>query len=271
MIEVLIVAIALVTLILIVIRVRSEQIINRIWRSLQAKSTTGIFKQEMVANLPEPVQRYFLHAIAPETPLSSSVELELTGSLRLEPDTAWIVMKGKEMLAVPGFVWKATIGRNLIRLIGADYYSKGLGGIQFFLWGLIPVFNDQNAQINRSCIGRLAAEYVWLPSALLPQNDVTWQVIDECTIQASLKIENEPVTLTLTIDNNGKLLTISLPRWGVNTDSGNWEYIPFGGKFQAEQTFNGFTIPSKMSASWWFDKDQYFEFFRAEIEQVNFH
>ncbi|MEA5628334.1 DUF6544 family protein [Nostoc sp. UHCC 0251] len=37
----------------------------------------------MVAELPAPVQRYFLHAIALQTPLASSVSLKMSGNFRL--------------------------------------------------------------------------------------------------------------------------------------------------------------------------------------------
>ncbi len=66
------------------------------------------------------------------------------------------------------------------------------------------------------------------------------------------------------------LLKISFPRWGEHTDDGSFTYIPFGGEFQAERTFAGFTIPSQMSLGWWFGTDRYSEFFRATIEQAEF-
>jgi hypothetical protein len=37
----------------------------------------------MVAELPVPVKRYFLHAIKPGTPVASSVSLKMSGSFRM--------------------------------------------------------------------------------------------------------------------------------------------------------------------------------------------
>ncbi|WP_100897170.1 hypothetical protein [Nostoc flagelliforme] len=42
--------------------------------------------------------------------------------------------------------------------------------------------------------------------------------------------------------------------------------IKLGGIFQAERTFEGITIPSRISAGWWFGTERYVESFVSEIE-----
>ncbi len=259
--------------ILLLIRVRYDRLVNNIWRSLKSEPSDRVFTKEMVADLDEPVQRYFLHAIALGTPLAADVELKMSGSFRLKPDANWIPMQASQIISTaPGFVWKARVGRGLRRFSGADYYSQGKGKMRFSIWGLIPLVDAHNDNITRSGIGRLGAEYsIWLPSALLPHNGVSWQAIAHNTIQANLKIDNEPITLTLTIDSDGKLLKLSLPRWGDKTEKGDWQYITFGGEVQAEKTFGGYTVPSKISAGWWFGTDKYWAFFQPTIEQAKFN
>ncbi|MBD2308772.1 hypothetical protein H6G17_25205 [Chroococcidiopsis sp. FACHB-1243] len=225
-----------------------------------------LFTEDMVTALPEPVKRYFLHAIAPGTPLANSVRLNMNGSFKLGQDKPWLPMQATEILSTQGFIWKAAIGRGLFRMVGADYYVNRSGRVQFSLLGLFPLIDASNPNINRSSIGRLAGEFVWLPSALLPQQGVDWRAIDKNTIQASLKIDGEPITLTLVIDPDGKLLKFSLPRWGDRSPNGSWAYIPFGGEVQAERSFDGFTIPSQVSAGWGYGTSSYFESFRAAIE-----
>ncbi|HHP7230388.1 MAG TPA: DUF6544 family protein [Xenococcaceae cyanobacterium] len=261
-----------ILIILALIQVRYNRTVTQVWQSLQSQPTNSVFTGEMVANLAEPVQRYFLHAIAPGTPLASSVELQMIGSFRLKPDAAWIPMTAAQIISTAGgFVWQAKIGQGLSQFSGADYYTKSQSKMKFSLWGLIPLVDAANSNINRSAIGRLGAEYcIWLPSALLPQNGVTWQAISDDKIQADFTIEAEPIALTLTIDAEGKLLKLSLPRWGDRTATGNWQYIPFGSTIQAEKTWDGYTVPSKMNAGWWFDTDKYEAFFQPIIEQATY-
>ncbi len=85
-----------------------------------------------------------------------------------------------------------------------------------------------------------------------------------------MPLRRELLLLTLVIDRDGKLLKLSLPRWRDHTEDGSYNYIPFGGEYQEDHAFGGFTIPSRMSAGWWFGTERYLEFFRAMIEQAEF-
>ncbi|MBE9045960.1 hypothetical protein IQ255_16375 [Pleurocapsales cyanobacterium LEGE 10410] len=259
-------------LILLLIRLRYDRSVKQIWRSLKTKPSGLVFTKDMVADLDEPVQRYFLHAIAPGTPLAAYVELEMSGGIRQKPDADWLPMQASQIVSESGgFVWQANVGKSLMQFSGADYYAQNHGRVKFSLWDLIPLVDAQSKDIDRSSIGRLCVEYVWLPSALLPHNGVAWQAIDQNKIQANFKIDNEPITLNLTIDRDGRLLNLSLPRWADATEDKTWQYIPFGGEIQAEQTFGGYTIPSKMDAGYWFGTDEYWAFFESTIERAKFY
>ncbi|MBC1238010.1 DUF6920 family protein [Nostoc sp. 2RC] len=259
-------------IILAIVQLKNEQQVDRIWRSLPGIPTGDRFTKDMVAELPPPVQRYFLHSIAPGTSLASSVCLEMSGSFRMVQDQPWIPMRAKQITSVlKGFVWKAVIDNGWFKFMGADYYANKCGGMCFSLWGLIPLVNARSSDITRSSIGRFAGEFFWLPSALLPQHNVNWKAIDERTIQANFKIDGERIILTLIIDVDGKLLKLFFPRWGQHISDGSYSYIPFGGEFTEERTFSGFTIPSQLVAGWWFGTDNYSEFFRAKIERAEFY
>lgn len=73
------------------------------------------------------------------------------------------------------------------------------------------------------------------------------------------------MTLTLVVNTDGKLLNISFLRWGNQTKTGKFNYIPFGANFGEERTFGGYTIPSQVNAGWWFGTERYAEFFRVAI------
>jgi hypothetical protein len=263
---------AIALLSLLIIQAKAETEINQIAQSLQGDAqTTTVFAPAMIADLPEPVQRYFLHAIAPGTPLANSVELSMTGNIRLSPEQAWMPLQAEEILSTKGFVWKAVAGQGVMQMCGADYYTNGNGRMRFSLWGLIPVVNAHSPDVRRSAIGRWVGEYFWLPAALLPTQGVHWQVIDHNTIQANLTANSEPMTLTFEIDSQGKLHRSSILRWGNQTEEGHYAQIPFGGEYQAEQTFAGYTIPTQMGAGWWIGTERYFEFFQVAIAQARFH
>ncbi|MBW4621726.1 MAG: hypothetical protein KME17_20470 [Cyanosarcina radialis HA8281-LM2] len=252
-------------------QIRSQQEVDRIWQTLASAPTPKTFTKEAIADLPEPVQRYFLRAIALGTPLATTVELDMQGQFRLASDKPWLPMQAQELLTSKGFVWQAKIGSGWSQFRGADYYFNRMGRMRFAVLGLIPVVNASNPDTARSAMGRMVAELMWLPSALLPQAGVEWSAIDDRTIEAKLKVDGEPVTLRLEIDRDGKLLSGYALRWGDRTPDGSWTYIPMGGKYYAERTFDGFTIPSQVGVGWWFGSDRYFEFFQGTIDRAEFN
>jgi hypothetical protein len=256
---------------LVIIRRRDDKRVEGIWQSLEAPSTHQVFTEDMVSDLPAPARRYLLHAIRPGTPLASSVSLEMGGSMRLKPGQEWAPMKARQVLAPPkGFVWRAKVGDGLMRFSGADHYGNGSGRMRFWLWGIIPLVQQEGPNVSRAALGRMVCETIWLPSTLLPQRGVKWEASDGESAQATMKIGEETITLNLLLEPDGRLREIRTLRWGNQTEDGSFDYIPFGGQIQEERAFGGYTIPSKVSVGWRLGTDRYFEFFRAQIESAVF-
>jgi len=245
--------------------------LHQIWRSLEGIADTGKFDESMVKELPNPAIRYLLHSIQPGSPLSSCVQLQMSGEMRLKPDGAWMSMKAQQILAPPqGFIWIAHVAKGFSRITGADYYFEGNAGLRFWLWGLIPVVNASGADINQSAAGRLAIESVWLPASLLPQQGAVWEEIDNEHVKVIVPIGQFKETLILSIGSNGALNSIEMLRWGDKTEDGTFARIPFGGTVEAEDTFGGYTIPTRMTVGWWPNSNDYFDFFRADIDEAEF-
>lgn len=227
------------------------------------------FAPEMVADLPEPVRRYFLHAIQPGTPLARAVRLAMSGEIRLGPEQAWLPFRASQVLAPPtGFVWQASAGQGLMRFAGADTYAHGRGRVTFRLWDLIPVARAGGPDVSRSARGRLAIESIWQPASLLPHRGVRWTAVDEQTARAMITIDGEAIPLTVTVAPDGRLLSIHSERWGNLTADSRYGPIPFGADFVEEATFGGYTVPSRLCVRWWYGTGRAFELFRARLTRV---
>ena len=137
------------------------------------------FSPDLVADLPEPVQRYFLHAIAPGTPLARSVRLTISGRMRPRPDAAHLDITAKETLAPPlGLVWEARTAIGPIPLHIVDCHFQGAGRIEGRVAGLLAVMRGDGIHISRSSRHRVAIEATWVPSTLLPQHGTAWTALD---------------------------------------------------------------------------------------------
>jgi hypothetical protein len=256
---------------LAIIRLRDDKRVEGVWQSLEAPSTHQFFTEDMVSDLPAPARRYLLHAIRPGTPLAYSVSLEMGGTMRLKPGHEWMPMKARQILAPPkGFVWQAEVGDGLMRFSGADHYANGSGRVRFWLWGIIPLVQQEGLNVSRAALGRMVCETIWLPSSLLPQRGVKWEASDDESARATMKIGEETITLNILVEPDGRLREIRILRWGNQTEDGGFGYIPFGGQIQEEHAFDGYMIPSKVGVGWRIGTDRYFEFFRAQIENADF-
>src|SRR5262245_52371643 len=170
------IVVALTTL--AILRRRDDGKVDGIWQSLEVTSPHQVFTEDMVSDLPGPARRYLLHAIRPDTPLASSVSLEMRGTMRLKPEQEWMPMKARQILAPPkGFVWRAEAGNGLMRFSGGDHYANGGGRMRFWLWGVVPLVKQEGADVSRAALGRMACETIWLPSSLLPQRGVKWDAL----------------------------------------------------------------------------------------------
>jgi len=229
------------------------------------------FAPAMVADLPEAARRYLLHAIQPGTPLAHAVRLSMTGAMRLGPGLPWLPLTAQQVLAPPaGFLWEASVGAPLLRFVGGDSYANGQGRTAFRLWDLVPVVAARGPDVSRAARGRLAIESIWQPAALLPQRGAAWEAIDARTARATVTIDGEPIPLTLTVEEDGRLRSIAMARWGNLAPDGRYRPIPFGATILAEGTFEGYTIPARVEVRWWHGTDHPFDFFRADVTGVSY-
>jgi hypothetical protein len=262
-----VVALALVTL--AGIRAFESRRLGRVWRSLESEEPGKGFSEFMIQDLPEPVQRYFCHAIRSGAPLYSRVSLKMSGRIKAGQNSPWMRFTATQILTPRrGFVWKARAWRGPVFLDVVDHYARGAGRMRVSLFGWVPIMNATGPDLSKSALGRLMAESVLVPSSLLPRQGVTWEAEDSNHIKATLTVEGEAATLNLTIDDEGGLQQVTLKRYGNPAGTGEWAYIPFGMAADGERAFNGYTIPSEFRGGWWYGTERYSESIQFTVDQA---
>jgi len=159
-----------------------------------------------------------------------------------------------------------------MRMSGADHYAAGRGGVDFWLWGIIPVVRASSPDTSRAARGRLAAESFWLPSSLLPGEHVRWRPVDDDTAEVVLNLDAEEIPVRLTVDGEGRVKSVQMQRWGDQTEDKSFALIPFGGSLSEERRFGDYTIPTQVSVGWWYGTEKFsnHEFFRATVTAAEF-
>ena len=241
--------------------------LDELWNS--TPSPTEIFDSRHLTGLPEAARRYLTHAITPSIQLALAVRLRMHGAIKLKrwfPFTAEQVIRSDQ-----GMIWRATVRMRGVPIRGFDRLLNGAGEMQWKLLGLVPLMTAANPDITRSAAGRLAAETVWLPSGFC-REDVTWTTPDSSHARASFMVEGERVAVELAIDGVGRLGSLTLKRWG-NPGGAEYHYVDFGGVVESEGAFDGYTIPTRLRAGWYFGTERFEsegEFFRARIDRADF-
>lgn len=226
-------------------------------------------RPEQLSALPEAARRYLEHAIAPGTSLASAVRLRMHGEIKLK---GWLPFTAEQVIRQDrGMIWRASVRMRGLPVRGFDRILDGAGEMRWKLLGLIPVMTASGPDISRSAAGRLQAEHMWLPSALCLEG-VSWSESASSQLRAAFTAQGHPGELTLTVDGTGRLESVKMQRWG-NPEGDAFHAADFGGIAEAEGTFSGYTIPTRLRVGWYFGTDRFAsegEFFRVTIDDARF-
>lgn len=222
---------------------------------MTAATTAETFDPAAIMGLPEPARRWLGHAIAPGTPLWSSVELTMHGQIKLG---RWQPFTARQVLTPPdGYVWTARARLAGLPVTGYDRLGPAGGEMRWRLMRLIPVLNESGPDVTRSAYGRLAGEIVLIPTAF---RHASWSYGERAdTTVATWQFGDDTEAAELLLEPNGRLAEVRVSRWG-NPEGAPFRRYPFGVRIDAESRFGGITIPSVFRAAW-----HESEFFRAEI------
>jgi len=234
-----------------------------------ATPPTSVFGEAMLVGLPEVARRYFLHAIALGTPLRTTVSLQMEGQFLLSESQVY-AMAASQVLAPPDqFVWIPRMVSGPIEITGSDGLADGEAWTRFWLNRILPVVNLKGgSDLARSALTRSAMEAIWSPASLLPQYGPAWEQTGPDTARVTFDTGIEPIELSLSPD--GAVREVVTMRWSDANADRAFRLQPFGGTIEAEATFEGFTIPSRVRVGNHFGTDDYLAFFRAEIIGADF-
>jgi uncharacterized protein DUF6544 len=243
------------------------------WQQLAAgqPETPALFNQEMLEGLPAPAQRYFRFSISEGTPLYAVAEISMHGqfSLGSKQTPNYMNMSARQILAAPnGFVWKMMASRGAMRISGSDSGEW----TRFWLMEFIPVARMGGDQDHaRAAYGRYVAEALfWTPAALLPGPNVVWQEVDDNTARAIITRGDLQQAVEVTVDEEGRPIIVSFPRWTNANPDKIFRLQPFGGTLSEFREFEGFYLPTHIEAGNNFGTEDFFPFYVVDVIDIRF-
>jgi hypothetical protein len=245
---------------------RASFSLDDLWNSVPP--SRGSFTSAQICEFPAGAQRLLGHAIAPGTPLASAVRLRMHGMIKLK---GWCPFSAEQVIRWDrGMIWRASVRIRGMLIRGSDSFIDGEGAMRWKLFGILPIINASGPDITRSAAGRLNIESTWLPSVLCG-SDVVWTETDT-SLRARFAAHGETAEIDCTANEDGRIMAVSMPRWG-NPGGAKFAYYSFGGLVEQESRFSGYTIPSKLRAGWRFGTEKFEpegEFYRVTIEDASY-
>lgn len=257
---------------LVALRLWDERVDRMEWARLAASQPTNpaVYDPVMVADLPEPAQRFFNFAIKPGTPLLTVAEIDMGGefSLGTRDNPNYQPMDARQILAAPtGFVWKVKMP-GVVSVSGSDTGSW----TRFRILGLIPVARmGGDTNHARAAYGRYVAEAVfWTPAALLPRPGVVWEALYQDTARVTVTHNGLSQAVDMKVDAEGRPVVVHFMRWSDANPEKKHRLQPFGGQLSDFREVQGFRIPFSVEAGNMFGTDEHFVFFKATVTAVRF-
>jgi hypothetical protein len=228
-----------------------------------ALTSPAAFDPALVADLDEPVRRFFSHALREGAALAPGVRLAMRGQIRLG---AWLPFRATAENRRDAFSWRARVGAGPVAVLTADDgFGDGAGHMDVRLLGRLPVLGAGGPDTARSAAGRAAAEAaLFAPMTLLPGSGATWRAEDDTHVVARWDVGPERPEVHLCLDAEGAVRTVWCPRW---RDAGRG-YEPFGGAVHAQRRFGDVVVPSRFTVGWGFGTPRHAPFFRAELTDL---
>jgi len=242
------------------------------WQSLIKYQTPHgyLFGKTLVADLPEPAQRYFNYTIEAGTPLRRVAEIEMAGDLSLgtkdSPD--YHTMKARQLSAAPfGFVW-------LLRwngVSGSDGALPDTSWTRFWLFNILPVAHASGTNHRRSSFGRMVADSAfWAPASMLPGKNVCWQALGPDSARVIMRFGELEQAVDVYVDAQGRPHKILIQRWSNENPDKIHRLQPFGGDLSGFRQFGGYRLPTRVVAGNHYGTPDYFPFFRADVTDIRF-
>ena len=224
--------------------------------------------REMLAGLPEPVERWLLGSGIVGRRAPHSMYLTQNGMMRSSPkQDRWMRVEAQQHITInePAFIWKADIKMFGVPVIAArDRFVQGRGRMTIKPMSLITMDDASGGKIDQAAMQRYLVEMIWYPWAALAPF-VKWEAIDSRSARVTMSYKGVSGSAVFHFDEAGDLVGFSADRYmGAGKDAALEKWI---GTTRAYGTREGLRMPVGVEVTWKLRTGD-FTWYRFEIEHL---
>lgn len=207
-----------------------------------------------IENLPPPVRRCFHAVLKDGQPIVSSARLTHEGQFNMgETQAKWSRFTSSQVAIIrrPGFDWDGRIAMAPgLNVLVHDAYVAGEGILHAELLGLVTLADIRGTpEAAQGELMRFLAEAAWYPTALLPNQGVRWEAIDDTSARATLTDGATTVSLDFRFDAEGLISGVRAAA-RHRTVNGVLVATPWQGRFWGYEVRGGMRIPLEGEVAW---------------------
>lgn len=228
-----------------------------------------VFKEEDIAALPEPVQRYFRYCgyIGKEKMANANIVWDDV-NFKMRPDKPWCKIKYEQYNFVSepariAYIYSKMFG--IIPFEGRDKYLNGQGNMLGKLLKKITLFDVTGAEMDVSVAVTYLSEALIVPACAL-QPYIKWEAIDQNHAKARIDYRGVKAEGIFTFNDKGEFTKFETDDRYMNTGNGNEKH-----RWTAEASHyidkRSIKIPSSLKANWNLPDGDY-EYFDGTITDI---
>ncbi|MDP4285548.1 MAG: hypothetical protein Q8891_14070 [Bacteroidota bacterium] len=220
------------------------------------------FSYQRLADLPEPVRRYFKYALKDGQPYISYARITHEGQFKTGLDKNWINIKGEQYATTekPGFIWKGTTAMFIAR----DMYIGNKGRLVVSLFSLFKVANAKGEQYNQGELLRWLGESILYPTNLLPSERLQWLPIDSNSARLTFNYNGLSLFFIITFNDVGEIIQMETKRYMDKTTLATWVI-----KCADYKQMNNVMVPLSFDVLWRLEKGD-FSYAKFNIKKIEY-
>ncbi len=216
-----------------------------------ASRENRILNEFDLVNLPYPVKNWLKNCGALGKPFIGLGKVIQKAEMKMKPEQDnWMTATALQYTTIdnPAFIWSVDVKMNsFLSFQGRDEFDEGKGEMLIKLNSLFNIVNERGEKLDEGTLQRYLGEMVWFPSLAISKH-ITWEEIDENTARATMTYKGNSGSGTFYFNSNSEVIKFSSLRYkGNNPESKKYDWVM---NISEYKTFEGIKVPSKMTATW---------------------
>jgi hypothetical protein len=213
-------------------------------------------------NLPKPVQVYFNNVLKDGSDYISYLRLIHKGAFKASVKSSWSSIHGVSYISTqtPAFTWQARIPM----MVATENYIGNKGSTTVSLLDFITFSQKEGYEYNKREFTRWLAWALLYPTALLPNEMIAWEAVNDTRAKLIAKHNNLKVSFDVTF-KDGMIKSLSSNRFMGEQGFKKWIV-----EVENYQWFDNYKIPTRIKSSWRLD-NQIFSYTNYLITKAEFN